>query len=159
MTLEPVADDGLDPFVDAVQAELEQTGAPTVLVGHEDMVGDEIDAQAEADLVRGETIAMPLAFVALVVVFGGLLAAFLPLALALAGVAGALIVLTLAAAVGDVAVYSINVVTMFGLGLGIDYGLIMISRYREERAPRLAGARAPSTARSPPPGGPSATPG
>ncbi|MET0323883.1 MAG: MMPL family transporter, partial [Ilumatobacteraceae bacterium] len=134
VTLAPVPDDELDPFVDAVQAELEQTGAPTVLVGHEDMVGDEIDAQAEADLVRGEAIAMPLAFVALVVVFGGLLAAFLPLALALAGVAGALIVLTLAATVGDVAVYSINVVTMFGLGLGIDYGLIMISRYREERS-------------------------
>ena len=70
-----------------------RTGAPTVLVGHEDMVGDEIDAQAEEDLVRGETIAMPLAFVALVVVFGGLLAAVLPLALALASVAGALIVL------------------------------------------------------------------
>ena len=64
-----------------------------MLVGHEDMVDDEIDAQAEEDLVRGETIAMPLAFVALVVVFGGLLAAILPLALALAGVAGALVVL------------------------------------------------------------------
>jgi RND superfamily putative drug exporter len=134
VTLDPVAEDGLDPFVDAVQAELERTGAPTVLVGHEDMVGDEIDAQAEADLVRGETIAMPLAFIALVVVFGGLLAAFLPLALALAGVAGALVLLAVVTAVGDVAVYSINVVTMFGLGLGIDYGLIMISRYREERA-------------------------
>ena len=134
VTLAPVPDGGLDPFVDVVRFELEQTGATTVLVGHEDMVGDEIDAQAEADLVRGETIAMPLAFVALVVVFGGLLAAFLPVALALAGVAGALVVLTLAATVGDVAVYSINVVTMFGLGLGIDYGLIMISRYREERA-------------------------
>ena len=104
-----------------------------MLVGHEDMVGDEIDAQAEEDLVRGETIALPLAFVALVVVFGGLLAAVLPLALALASVAGAIILLALATATGDVAVYSINVVTMFGIGLGIDYGLIVISRFREER--------------------------
>jgi RND superfamily putative drug exporter len=124
----------LDPFVDAVQAALARTGAPTVLVGHEDMVDDEIDAQAEEDLLRGEAIAMPLAFVALVVVFGGLLAAVLPLALALASVAGALIVLAVATSLGDVAVYSINVVTMFGIGLGIDYGLIVISRFREERA-------------------------
>ena len=53
VTLAPVPDGGLDPFVDVVRFELEQTGATTVLVGHEDMVGDEIDAQAEADLVRG----------------------------------------------------------------------------------------------------------
>ena len=105
-----------------------------MLVGHEDMVDDEIDAQAEEDLLRGEAIAMPLAFAALVVVFGGLLAAVLPLALAFASVAGALVVLAVATSLGDVAVYSINVVTMFGIGLGIDYGLIVISRFREERA-------------------------
>ena len=79
--------EAVDAVVDAVQAELDSR-ARHVLVGHEDMVDDEIEAQAEADLVRAETIAMPVAFVALIVVFGGLLAAVLPLALALASVAG-----------------------------------------------------------------------
>jgi putative drug exporter of the RND superfamily len=124
----------VDAVADAVQAELDTTGAPRVLVGHEDMVDDEIEAQAEADLVRAETIAMPVAFIALIVVFGGLLAAVLPLALALASVAGALIILAAATVTGDVAVYSINVVTMFGIGVGIDYGLVVVSRFREERA-------------------------
>ena len=138
VTLAVHPDDELDAMLDAVRHELEATGAPNVLVGHEDMAGDEIDAQAEEDLVRGEMIALPLAFIALVVVFGGLLAATLPLALALASVAGAIILLALATTTGDLAVYSINVVTMFGIGLGIDYGLIVISRFREERAHGLA---------------------
>ena len=114
-----------------------------MLVGHEDMVGDEIDAQAEEDLVRGEAIALPLAFIALIVVFGGFLAAFLPLGLALVSVAGAIILLAAATATGDIAVYSINVVTMFGIGVGIDYGLIVVSRFREELVAAF-GPRLPS---------------
>jgi RND superfamily putative drug exporter len=124
----------IDDMVDAVQTELERTGAPRVLVAYEDIADDEIEAQAEADLARAETIAMPLAFIALIVVFGGVLAALLPLAVAFASVAGALIVLAIATVTGDVAVYAINVVTMFGIGVGIDYGLLVVNRFREERA-------------------------
>jgi putative drug exporter of the RND superfamily len=131
VTLRPGAD--VDTSVDEVQAALDATGAPRVLVGHEDMVDDEIDAQAEEDLTTGEAIALPLALAALVVVFGGLMAAVMPLALAAVSVIGALLVLTLATLTGDVAVYALNVVTMLGLGVGIDYGLVFVSRYREER--------------------------
>jgi putative drug exporter of the RND superfamily len=134
VTMERSPDADKDAMVDAVEAELERTGAPRVLVGHEDTADDEIEAQAEADLVRAELFALPLALIALVVVFGGLLAAILPLGLAFASMAGALIVLAGATMTGDVAVYSINVVTMFGLGVGIDYGLVVVSRFREERA-------------------------
>ena len=129
----PTAGDA-DGAIDAVRSRLEEIDAPRVLVGNEDMVDDEIDAQAEQDLVRGEAIALPVAFVAMVVVFGGVLAAGLPVLLSLASVGGALLVLLGASAVGDVAVYSINVVTMFGIGLGIDYGLLIMGRFREERA-------------------------
>jgi putative drug exporter of the RND superfamily len=132
MERSPDADKGA--MADAVEAELERTGAPRVLVGHEDTADDEIEAQAEADLGRAEMFALPLALLALVVVFGGLLAAILPLGLAFASMAGALIVLAGATMTGDVAVYSINVVTMFGIGVGIDYGLLVVSRFREERA-------------------------
>ena len=134
VTMERSPDADIDEMVDAVAAELERTGAPRVLVGHEDTADDEIEAQAEADLIRAEMFALPLALLALIVVFGGLLAAILPLGLAVASMAGALIVLAAATITGDVAVYSINVVTMFGIGVGIDYGLLVVSRFREERA-------------------------
>jgi putative drug exporter of the RND superfamily len=134
VTMERSPDADKDAMADAVEAELERTGAPRVLVGHEDTADDEIEAQAEADLGRAEMFALPLALIALVVVFGGLLAAILPLGLAFASMAGALIVLAGATMTGDAAVYSINVVTMFGIGVGIDYGLLVVSRFREERA-------------------------
>ncbi len=134
VTLKRSSDADEDAMGDLVEAELERTGAPRVLVGHEDTADDEIEAQAEADLVRAEMFALPLALVALIVVFGGLLAAILPLGLAFVSMAGALIVLAAATITGDVAVYSINVVTMLGIGVGIDYGLLVVSRFREERA-------------------------
>ena len=123
-----------DGAIDAVRSRLEEIDVPRVLVGNEDMVDDEISAQAEQDLVRGEALALPVAFVAMVVLLGGVLAAGLPVLLSLASVGGAMLVLLGASAVGDVAVYSINVVTMFGIGLGIDYGLLIMGRFREERA-------------------------
>jgi RND superfamily putative drug exporter len=140
VTLEPGVDG--DAALESVRTELAGIGAPRLLVGHEDLVDDEIDAQAEEDLLRGEAIALPLALIALIVVFGGLLAAVLPLALAVASVLGALLVLAVATLTGDVAVYALNVVTMLGIGVGIDYGLLFVSRYREERAHGLAVAGA-----------------
>jgi putative drug exporter of the RND superfamily len=134
VTMDRSPDADPDAMADAVEAELERTGAPRVLVGHEDTADDEIEAQAEEDLARAEMFALPLALLALIVVFGGLLAAILPLGVAFASMAGALIVLAGATITGDVAVYSINVITMFGIGVGIDYGLLVVSRFKEERA-------------------------
>jgi putative drug exporter of the RND superfamily len=134
VTMDRSPDADPDAMADAVEAELERTGAPRVLVGHEDTADDEIEAQAEEDLGRAEMFALPLALLALIVVFGGLLAAILPLGVAFASMAGALIVLAGATITGDVAVYSINVITMFGIGVGIDYGLLVVSRFKEERA-------------------------
>ena len=53
--------------------------------------------------------------------------------MALAGVVTSLAVLVAATLIGDVSIFSINVVNMLGIGLGIDYGLLMVSRFREER--------------------------
>jgi putative drug exporter of the RND superfamily len=134
VTFTPAFDHEREERQHAVRARLEAIDAPTVLVGNEDMVDDEIGEQAEKDLTRGEMIALPIAFVVMVLVFRGLLAAALPVLLSLVAVAGAFFVLLAATVFGDVVVYSINVVTMFGIGLGIDYGLLVISRFREERA-------------------------
>ncbi|MDQ4071060.1 MAG: MMPL family transporter, partial [Actinomycetota bacterium] len=130
----PAFDHEIEARTSAVRSRLEAIDAPTVLVGNENTVDDEIGEQAEKDLARGEMVALPVAFVVMVVVFGGLLAAALPVLLSLVAVAGAFLVLLAATLLGDVVVYSINVVTMFGIGLGIDYGLLVVSRFREERA-------------------------
>jgi RND superfamily putative drug exporter len=134
VTFAPAFDDALDQRMTAVRSRLEAIDAPNVLVGNEQMVDDEIGDQAEKDLTRGEMIALPIAFLVMVFVFRGLLAALVPVLLSLVAVAGALFVLLAASAFGDVVVYSINVVTMFGIGLGIDYGLLVLSRFREERS-------------------------
>jgi RND superfamily putative drug exporter len=113
---------------------LHATPGATVRVGGDVLQDDEFATGSERDLRRGESIALPVALAVLVLVFGGVVAAGLPVVLALAGVAGAFLLLLASTVFGDVSVYAINVVTMFGLGLGIDYGLLLVGRFREERA-------------------------
>src|SRR3954454_17245642 len=107
--------------------------APKVLVGGKVLVGEQFGTAAENDLLRGEAIALPIVIVAMVLLLGGLVAAGLPLLVALAGVLTSLAVLVGATVLGDVSIFSINVVNMLGIGLGIDYGLLLVSRFREER--------------------------
>ena len=89
---------------------------------------------AENDLRRGESIALPIALVAMVLIFGGWRAAALPLSIAFASIASSILLLLFATTFMSISVYAINVVSMLGLGLGIDYGLLIVSRFREERA-------------------------
>ena len=88
----------------------------------------------EADLQRAETVSLPIALILLLLIFGSAVAASLPLAVGiltiLAGVGG---VLTLAR-VTDVSQYALNIVTLIGLALAIDYSLFVVSRYRSELA-------------------------
>jgi RND superfamily putative drug exporter len=107
--------------------------APEVLVGGNVLVGDQFATASESDLLRGEALALPIAFVAMIFLLGGLRAAGMPLLVALAGVVTSLAVLVGATVLGDVSIFSINVVNMLGIGLGIDYGLLMVNRFREER--------------------------
>jgi RND superfamily putative drug exporter len=107
--------------------------APEVLVGGNVLVGEQFGTASENDLLRGEAIALPIAFVAMIFLLGGLRAAGMPFLVALAGVITSLAVLVAATALGEVSIFSINVVNMLGIGLGIDYGLLMVNRFREER--------------------------
>ncbi len=107
--------------------------APKVLVGGNVLVSEQFATASEKDLLRGEAIALPIAIIAMIFLLGGLRAAGMPLLVALAGVVTSLAVLVAATALGDVSIFSINVVNMLGIGLGIDYGLLMVNRFREER--------------------------
>jgi putative drug exporter of the RND superfamily len=133
-----VAEDEVAAVADAVVERLHDIDAGDVTVGGAMVISEEFREAAEKDLQRGEAIALPIALVAMVVIFGGVLAAGLPLLVALSSVLVSMIVLLGATGVMDVSVFSINVVTMLGIGLGIDYGLLVVSRFREERAAGLS---------------------
>ena len=110
------------------------SGATTVEVGGVPIVQQEFETQAERDLLRGEAIALPVALVAMVFIFGGLRAAAMPLAVSIGAYLTAGIALLGATYLLDsVSVFALNVVSMLGIGLGIDYGLLLVSRFREER--------------------------
>jgi RND superfamily putative drug exporter len=103
------------------------------LVGGAPLIGREAAAGAKRDLLRGEAVALPLMLGFLLLVFGGLLAASVPVLVAAASVGGTLLLLWPIANARAVSPYTVNVVTMFGLALGVDYGLLLLSRFREER--------------------------
>jgi len=92
----------------------------------------------ERDLITGELIALPAALLVMVFVFGGFLAAATPLTGALASIGGGLGFLYGMSYLMDIDQAAVNVVTVLGIGLSIDYGLLIVSRYREELARRLA---------------------
>ncbi|KAA1251492.1 MMPL family transporter [Mycobacterium simiae] len=106
----------------------------TVLAGGSAMVYTQVNQQTEKDLLRMELIAIPLSFVALVWVFGGLLAAALPVAVGGFAILGSLAVLRGIALVTDVSIFALNVTVALGMALAIDYTLLIISRYRDELA-------------------------
>ena len=131
-----LGEDRFDQAVEAAAAELRRLDAPRVLVGGGPLQDWEFEDQVGADLARAELLSMPVVLVLLLVIFGGIVAAGLPVLVALTGVAGTLLALLGISAVTDVSVYSVNVVTMLGLGLAVDYALLLVSRFREERATR-----------------------
>ena len=106
----------------------------TVRAGGEAMTYVQINGQSEKDLLMMESIAIPLSFVVLVWVFGGLLAAALPMAVGGFAILGSMAVLRAITFVTDVSIFALNLTIAMGLALAIDYTLLIISRYRDELA-------------------------
>ena len=98
------------------------------------MVNVQITETSQRDLLLMESIAIPLSFLVLVWVFGGLLAAALPVAVRGMAILGALAVLRIISFTTGVSIFALNLTTAMGLALAIDYTLLMISRYRDELA-------------------------
>ncbi len=98
------------------------------------MVNIQITEQSQRDLLMMESLAIPLSFLVLVWVFGGLLAAALPVAVGGMAIIGALAVLRLISFTTDVSIFALNLAAAMGLALAIDYTLLMVSRYRDELA-------------------------
>ncbi len=105
-----------------------------IAVGGNVPVNMAVSKQVSADLERVELITFPILALLLLLVFGGLIAAGLPLLIGGVAILGAFAVLRLLTLFTDVSVYALNVVTMLGLGLAIDYALLIVTRFREELA-------------------------
>ena len=121
-----------------------------VQAGGSSLVMEQINDQTKHDLVRMEAIAIPLSFLVLVWVFGGLIASTLPLLVGVMSVMGAMAVLRVMTAFTEVSIFALNITTALGLALAIDYTLLILSRYRDEihggATPEAALVRTMSTA-------------
>ena len=103
----------------------------TVRAGGDAMVNVEITEQSRRDLLLMESLAIPISFVVLVWVFGGVLAAAVPLAVGGLAILGSLAVLRGVSSFTDVSIFALNLSAAMGLALAIDYTLLIISRYRD----------------------------
>nr|WP_246372213.1 MMPL family transporter [Gordonia humi] len=104
-----------------------QTGGMALVYG-------QINEQTSKDLAVAEAIAIPISFLLLIVVFGGVVAALLPVLIGGVAIVVTLAMLRLIAGFADVSIFALNLTTAMGLALAIDYTLLLVTRYREEVA-------------------------
>jgi RND superfamily putative drug exporter len=134
------------PLRAAVRASGLPPGMHAEVTGATAMLHD-LDERSSSDLITAERVALPITAVILLVVFGAPLAAVLPILLALASTSIGLAGLYLLSARLAVSVFAQNVVSMIGLGVGVDYALFVLSRHREARARGMDSAAAAREAR------------
>src|SRR5690348_7286585 len=120
--------------IKAYEAISGRLGAPglTEVTGGQIPTEQAINSQVKSDIGRAEGLSMPVLLILMLVIFGSLAAASLPLAIGGAAILGSFAALRLLTLVTDVSIYSINITTILGLGLAIDYGLFMVARFRDE---------------------------
>ena len=104
----------------------------TLYSGGVGVVGNAITKKISKDLSISEAISIPLTFILLAFVFGALAASAMPLVVGIAAILGAFFILYLISLFTTVSIYALNLTTGMGLGLGIDYALLMVNRFREE---------------------------
>ena len=96
------------------------------------VVTNAINSKIKTDLLLAEGIAIPLTFILLAFVFGALVASAMPLVVGVGAILGSFFFTYLLTLVTDVSVFALNLITGLGLGLGIDYALLIVNRFREE---------------------------
>lgn len=109
-------------------------GVLTVHVSGAPVVFSEVGSTIEKDLQRAESIAIPITMLLMLLVFGALVASGLPAVIGAVAVLGSFLALYITTQVTSVSIFAINLVTALGIGLGIDYALFMVTRFREELA-------------------------
>jgi trehalose monomycolate/heme transporter len=131
ITLRPGDDDGKRIAYQAVNPMLTAPGI-RIQVGGVVAFRSAVDDATRRDIARGELLALPVVLALLILIFGGLVAASTPLLIGILAILGALTTTRLIAAVTDVSTFAVNTITLLGLGLAIDYSLLIVGRFREE---------------------------
>ena len=131
------ADDSPDALPILRERLHEAPGLTVELAGGPAFYGD-VQEVSERDLQRSEVISLPLAALALLLVFGSLVAAGVPLVVGGSSVLVALAAIFVAASFTPMSIFVLNLATLLGLGLGVDYSLLLTSRFREELAKQPA---------------------
>ena len=131
------SDQARDDTYKAIKADFPAVAGPpgdgiTVRVGGATATEVAINSEVSANIARAESISFPVLLILLVIIFGSAVAAIAPLAIGGLAILGSLTVLRLLTLATTVSVYSVNITTIMGLGLGIDYGLFIVTRFREE---------------------------
>ncbi|HEY3017008.1 MAG TPA: MMPL family transporter [Nocardioides sp.] len=129
--------DNYDAITPALQSDVLQTD-----IAGPWAVFNDVNTTVSSDLSRAEEISMPFVLLLSLIIFGSVVAALMPVLIGGVSVVGALAVVRLITLVTDVSVFSVNVITLIGMGLAIDYALFVVSRFREE----LAAGRTPEEA-------------
>ncbi len=132
LVLAHVGDD--DRAATLIKRHAVDTSLLTVRAGGGAAVGGDIGRQVTGDLALAEAIAVPITLILLVLAFGSVVAALLPLVVGLLAVLATFAELAVLGRITDVSIFAINLTTALGLGLGIDYALLVVSRFREELA-------------------------
>ena len=136
-------EDAVNATIASLAPQLQRSG-PVIAVGvaGEAEVFRQIQLRAKQDLGRAEALSFPLTLIVLIAVFGGVVAAGLPLAVGVLAVLGTMLILQVLAHLTQVSIFALNLTTAMGLALAVDYSLFIVSRYREE----LHAGRDPDTA-------------
>ncbi|MHB1595261.1 MAG: MMPL family transporter [Streptosporangiaceae bacterium] len=124
-------DSGKQAEYSAIKPQLTVPGLDTQ-VGGTVAVNVRMDDLSKSDVTRGEMIAMPLVLLLLIVIFGGVVAASLPVLIGGLAILGAFTVVRAISMATDMSTFAVNAITLLGLGMAIDYSLLLISRFRQE---------------------------
>ena len=149
------SDQARDDTYKAIKADFPAVAGPrsdgiTARVGGATATEVAINSEVSANIARAESISFPVLLILLVIIFGSAVAAIAPLAIGGLAILGSLTVLRLLTLATTVSVYSVNITTIMGLGLGIDYGLFIVTRFREELRRQALLAPGGTTAQPPP---------
>jgi RND superfamily putative drug exporter len=122
--------------IDAARTAAASSGATTLVAG-QGSIDHDTQQVAKSDLSTGESLGIPVALIILLLVFGAVVSALLPVMLAGVAIVVSLALTALVGQAFDISFFVTNMITMMGLAVGIDYVLFIVSRYREERAAGL----------------------
>lgn len=131
--LDGADDDAKMAVFERLRADFAAPGVQTEIGGYVPLL-DASNEQTVKDVTRAEMFSLPVLLVLLILIFRGLVAAAMPLVIGVLAILGGFIAVRLLSLVTEISIFAINVITLIGLGMAIDYALFVVSRFREEFA-------------------------